>query len=66
MLVGSQIHHLLDNEDFEATIDELEPAAWHATKDVCKGFIVKHQKAPQECIVKNLIKCYKISNAIIL
>ena len=30
IFVGSQIRQLLDNENFEATMDELEQATWHA------------------------------------
>ena len=41
IFVGSLIHQLLDNEDFEATMDELEKAVLHAFKDVCKGFLGK-------------------------
>ena len=42
MFVGLQIRKLLDDEDFEATLDELELAVSHAFKDVCKGFLEKH------------------------
>ena len=57
--VGPQIHHLLDNEDFQVTINELQIAVRHAFKDVCKGFLKKHQGGQRECIVENLIKCYQ-------
>ena len=32
---------LLDNEDFEETIDEVEVVAWHAFKDVCNELLEK-------------------------
>ena len=45
IFVGPWIRQLLDNEDFEATVNDLEQAAWHAFKDVCKRFLGNHQKA---------------------
>ena len=36
MIVGTQIRQILDNVNFEATIDELEVAACRAFKNVCK------------------------------
>ena len=35
---SSQIRQLLDNENLDATIEELELAACHGFKDVCKYF----------------------------
>lgn len=37
-----QISQLIDDEDFEATMNELELVAYHTFKDVCKGLPGKH------------------------
>ena len=41
IFIGSHIRQLLDNEDFETTMDELEQAAWYSHKDLCKEFLGK-------------------------
>ena len=41
LIVGSQFHQLLDNEDFEATMDKLQLASGHAFKDIYKRLLGK-------------------------
>ncbi|XP_076037944.1 uncharacterized protein LOC143030832 [Oratosquilla oratoria] len=59
IFVGPQIRKLINDEDFEATMDEPELAAWHAIKGVCKGLLGKHQESQRERKVERLIKCYQ-------
>ena len=40
-------------------MDEINPIAWHAFKDVCREFLRKHQESQRECIVENLAKYYQ-------
>lgn len=58
IFVGPQIRQLMLDLDFDATMDDLEIAAWNAFKGVCHGLLGKHKEDNYAALVDDLIKTY--------
>jgi len=49
----------VDDNEFQATMDEAQSAAWCAFKGVCRGLLGKQRQAHYNVLVDELIKSYQ-------
>ena len=59
VFVGPQIRDLLNDGQFEETLDDLQMAAWKAFKAVCQGFLGNHRTPNYMVLVQQLLYSYE-------
>lgn len=60
IFVGPQIRQLLLSDDFEATMNEVELAAWNSFKCLCSGFLGGTKAANYSELVDQLVQSYNM------
>jgi hypothetical protein len=59
IFVGPQIRNLLNDEQFEQSMDDLQLTAWRAFKGICRGFLGNHRASNYTDLVHQLLHSYK-------
>ena len=59
IFVGPQIRQLIFDSSFAASINDIEPAAWVAFKNVCAGFLGKHKDMNYIRLIGRLLETYQ-------
>jgi hypothetical protein len=59
IFVGPQIRQLLNDKQFEATMNELQLEAWKAFRALCEGFLGNHRSPNYMVLVESLLHSYK-------
>ena len=57
--IGSQIHELLRDSEFESALHVEEKATWESLKLVAKVFLGNRREGNYKELVESLIKAYK-------
>lgn len=59
IFVGPDIRQLLNDDNFELTMDNLQLAAWKAFRSICKDFLGNHRSPNYMDIVQELLQSYE-------
>ena len=59
IFVGPDIRQLLNDNNFELTMDSLQLAAWKAFSSICKDFLGNHRSLNYRDIVQELLQSYE-------
>lgn len=59
IFVGSDIRQLLNDDNFELTMDNFQLAAWKAFRSICKDFLGNHRSPKYMDIVQELLQSYE-------
>jgi hypothetical protein len=61
IFVGSDIRQLLNDDNFELTMDNFQLAAWKAFRSICKDFLGNHRSPKYMDIVQELLQSIRSS-----